>query len=50
MKVKICWTKNGITNWTVLMADTLEEIQRKAHDEIERRKPVDHYWPEEYTE
>lgn len=50
MKVKICWTKNGVTDWTVLMADTLEQLQDKANAEIERRKPLDHWWSEEYVE
>ena len=46
MKIKICWVKGDYEDSILLEAGTIEELRKKAETEIEKRKPVDHYWSE----
>ena len=46
MKYKICWEKDGSSDSMIIEGETIEELQKVARKEIDKRKP-DNYWSEE---
>ena len=44
-RAKICWEHGDFQDSIILEADTIEELQAKAAEEIAKRNP-DNYWSE----
>jgi hypothetical protein len=47
--VRICWVKDEVHDSMTIYGDSLEDLQRKAADVVEKRSPDD-YWSENLVE